>query len=125
MCLPRTLTPDLPISLHIARLIQMYLTIARYSVRPLWQVLGNAPNPGRIDQFTRDGQGTWLEPPPKMGSPVPLLSAFAQVFDRYLTNLNIDASLCPLRICSPASTRPAPMTSEASDALCARFKAFS
>lgn len=84
--------PDLPISLHIVRLIQMYLTIARYSVRPLWQVLGNASNPGCIDQFTRDGQGTWLEPPPKMGSPVPLPPAFAQAFDRYLTYLNIDAN---------------------------------
>ncbi|WP_338923414.1 hypothetical protein V0M98_15745 [Pseudomonas silesiensis] len=50
--------PDLPISLHIARLIEMYITIARYSVRPLWQVLGNPSNPARIDQFTRNGQGT-------------------------------------------------------------------
>lgn len=81
---------DLSISPHIARLMQMYLSIARYSVRPMWQVLGSPSNPGRIDQFTRDGHGTWLEPHPKTASPVPLPSAFGQAFDRYLIYLNID-----------------------------------
>lgn len=84
--------PDLTISLHIAHLIGMYLAISRYSVRPLWQVLGNPSNPGRIDQFTRNQHGAWLEPPPKTGIPVPLPSAFAKTFDRYLNYLNIDAN---------------------------------
>jgi hypothetical protein len=56
---------DLSISPHIGRLMQMYLSIARYSVRPMWPVLGGPSSPGRIDQFTRDGHGTWLSPIPR------------------------------------------------------------
>ncbi|MGY4494862.1 integrase [Pseudomonas sp. TE3610] len=83
--------PDLFTSPHVVRVIQMYLSIARYSARPLWQVLGSPSNPGRIDQFTRDSQGTWLEPHPKTGSPAPLPPALAKAFDRYLVYLNIDS----------------------------------
>ncbi|MGH8420174.1 MAG: integrase [Pseudomonas sp.] len=82
--------PNLPINPHRGRLIAMYLTIARQSIRPMWQVLGNPSNPGRVDQFTRNGQGIWLEAHPKNGSSVPLPPAFGRAFDRYLTYLNID-----------------------------------
>lgn len=84
--LPNLLSP------HNSHLIEMYLTIARHTVRPMWQVLGTASSPGRIDQFMRNERGNWLESHPKNGSAVPLPPAFSRTFDRYLVYLNIDAS---------------------------------
>lgn len=84
--LPNLLTP------HNSLLIEMYLTIARHTVRPMWQVLGTPSSPGRIDQFIRNEQGNWLESHPKKGSAVTLPPAFCRTFDRYLVYLNIDAS---------------------------------
>lgn len=62
--LPNLLSP------HNSHLIEMYLTIARHTVRPMWQVLGTASSPGRIDQFMRNERGNWLESHPKNGSAV-------------------------------------------------------
>lgn len=84
--LPNLLTP------HHSHLIEMYLMIARHSGRPMWQVLGTASSPGRIDQFKRDQHGNWLESHPKNGSEVILPRVFSQAFNRYLAYLNIDAS---------------------------------
>jgi hypothetical protein len=84
--LPNLLSP------HNSHLIKMYLTIARHTVRPMWQVLGTASSPGRIDQFIRNERGNWLENHPRNGSAVPLPLAFSRTFDRYLVYLNIDAS---------------------------------
>lgn len=86
----RTL-PNLPISPHRVRIIAMYLTVARHSVRPMWQVVGGTLGPGRVDQFSRSAQDIWLENHPKTGNPVPLPPTFGRAFDRYLTYLNIDA----------------------------------
>ncbi|RON51764.1 integrase [Pseudomonas frederiksbergensis] len=77
---------------HKSHVIGMYLTIARYTARPMWQVLGTASSPGRVDQFMRNSHGIWLESPPKNGAAVPLPPAFARAFDRYLIYLNIDSS---------------------------------
>ena len=82
---------NLPLSTHHSSMIAMYLMIARHSGRPLWQVLGTDSSPGRVDQFRRDPNGTWLESHPKDGSSVPLPSAFGKAFERYLMHLNIDA----------------------------------
>lgn len=84
--LPNLLSP------HNSHLIEMYLTIARHTVRPMWQVLGTASSPGRIDQFMRNERGNWLESHPRNGSVVPLPWAFSRTFDRYLVYLNIDSS---------------------------------
>lgn len=64
------------LTLRNSHLIEMYLTIARYTARPIWQVLGTASSPGRIDQFMLDEHGNWLEGHPKNGSAVPLPPAF-------------------------------------------------
>ena len=82
--------PSLPLSTHHSHLIAMYLTIARYSVRHMWHVLGDASSPGRVDQFSRDAQGVWLETHPKNGVSTALPPAFGRVFERYLAYLNID-----------------------------------
>jgi hypothetical protein len=82
---------NLPLSTHHCTMLAMYLTIARHSCRPLWQVLGTDSNPGRIDQFRRDAHGTWLENHPTNGSSVPLPAAFGRAFERYLIHLNVDA----------------------------------
>jgi len=84
--LPNLLSP------HNSHLIKMYLTIARHTVRPMWQVLGTASSPGRVDQFIRNERGNWLENHPRNGSAVPLPLAFSRTFDRYLVYPNIDAS---------------------------------
>ncbi|MHC8354113.1 integrase [Pseudomonas sp. LB3P81] len=80
------------LSTHKSHVIEMYLTIARYTARPMWQVLGTASSPGRVNQFMRNSHGTWLESHPKNAAAVPLPPAFARVFDRYLIYLNIDSS---------------------------------
>lgn len=82
---------SLPLSTHHSSLIAMYLTIARYSGRPLWQVLGTDSSPGRVDQFRLDTHGMWLESHPTNGSSVPLPGAFGRAFERHLIHLNIDA----------------------------------
>lgn len=84
--LPSLLSP------HTFRLIEMYLTIARHTGRPMWQVLGTLSSPGRVDQFMRNEHGHWLESNPRNGPPVLLPLAFSKTFDRYLVYLNIDAS---------------------------------
>ncbi|WP_245219112.1 integrase [Pseudomonas vranovensis] len=83
--------PSLTLSTHQSNMIAMFLMIARYSARPLWQVLGSASSPGRVDQFRRDVHGTWLENHPRDGSSVPLPATFGRVLERYLIHLNIDA----------------------------------
>ncbi len=80
------------LSLHNSHLIEMYLTIARHTVRPMWQVLGTASSPGRIDQFMCNAWGDWLESHPKNGYVVPMPREFSRTFDRYLVYLNIGSS---------------------------------
>ncbi|WP_224788197.1 hypothetical protein [Pseudomonas fluorescens] len=80
---------------HRFRIIEMYLTIARYSDQPMWNVLGTASSPGCLDQFTRGADGRWLEYHPKKRVPVPLSTEFDTVFDRYLLYLNIEPDQPP------------------------------
>ncbi|RML35355.1 Integrase protein [Pseudomonas savastanoi pv. glycinea] len=85
--------PRLPLSAHDVQVVSMYLVIARHSVRPMWQVLGNLSAPGRIDQFSRNDQGVWQEPHRKTGLPTALPPEFGRAFERYLNYLNIDPGL--------------------------------
>ena len=78
------------LSAHTVHVVSFYLIIARHSVRPLSQVLGNASAPGRIDQFSRNDQGVWHEAHPKTRDPTPLSPEFGRAFERYLNYLNID-----------------------------------
>ncbi|MEE4333417.1 hypothetical protein V2J70_07960 [Pseudomonas alliivorans] len=80
----------LDLSTHDLQVITMYLVVARHSIRPMWQVLGTPSSPGRIDQFSRNGQGVWQEPHHKTGQPTPLPAEFGRAFERYLSYLNID-----------------------------------
>lgn len=80
----------LDLSTHDLQVISMYLIVARHSIRPIWQVLGTPSSPGRIDQFSRNGQGVWQEPHHKTGQPTPLPAEFGRAFERYLNYMNID-----------------------------------
>lgn len=78
------------LGVHEFRIIEMYLSMARYSGRRLWSVMGNARSPSHLDQFNHRSDGRSVELRSAKDGWLPLSPHFDEVFGRYLRYLNID-----------------------------------